>query len=115
MAGEKNGKRAAVAAAGASALLLGIWFACCGQPPQVGGDKESLRAVEALYTAVSSRNTSRLANCEEQLHALRDQGKLPRAAADYLDGLISTARGGDWKGATHKIFDFMKAQRPEGA
>jgi hypothetical protein len=115
MAGEKNVKRAAVAAAGAGLLLLGSWFAWWGRPPQVGGDKESLMVVEALYTAVSSRNTTRLAQCEEQLHTLRDQGRLPRPAADYLDGLIATARGGNWKGATHKIFDFMRAQRGQGA
>jgi hypothetical protein len=115
MADEKNVRRAAVAATGVGALLLGTWFAYWDRTPQVGGDKESLKAVEALYTAVSSRDTSRLTHCEEQLHALRDQGRLPRAAADYLDGLISTARGGNWKGATHKIFDFMRAQRPPEA
>jgi hypothetical protein len=35
---------------------------------------------------------------------------MPRRTADYLDGLIGTARGGDWKAATHKLFDFMRAQ-----
>ena len=35
---------------------------------------------------------------------------MPRPAADYLDGLIRTARGGDWKRATHKLFDFMRGE-----
>jgi hypothetical protein len=113
MIDEKIVKRAIVPSV-AGLLLLGLWYVWWGRPPQVGGDKESLQVVEALYTAIGSRSTSRLAQCEEQLHALRDQGKLPRPAADYLDGLISTARGGNWKGATHKIFDFMRAQRPTG-
>ena len=114
MIDEKIVKRALVPGA-AGLLLLGFWYVGWGRPPQVGGDKQSLKVVEALYTAVGSRNTSRLTRCEEQLHALRDQGKLPRPAADYLDGLISTARKGNWKRATHKIFDFMRAQRRTGA
>jgi hypothetical protein len=114
MADEKNVRRAAVAA-GAGLLLVGIWYFWWDRPPQVGGDKESLQVVEALYTAVGSRNTTRLAQCQEQLHTLRDEGKLPRRAADYLDGLISSARGGNWKGATHKLFAFMRAQRRSAA
>jgi hypothetical protein len=114
MADEKNVKRTAIAAAGAGLLLVGIWFAW-GRTPQIGGDKESVKVVDALYTAVTSRNTTRLAQCEERLHALRNEGKLPPQAAKYLEGLIATARGGDWKGATHKLFDFMKGQRPPAA
>ncbi len=70
-----------------------------------------MKVVDALYTAVSSHNPKRLAQCEERLHTLRDEGKLPRRAADYLDGLIATAKTGDWQKATHKLFNFMKAQR----
>ena len=114
MADEKNVKRAAVAAAGAGLLLFVIWFAW-GRTPQIGGDKESVKVVDALYTAVTSHNTTRLAQCEQRLHTLRDEGKLPRRAADYLDGLIATARGGNWKAATHKLYDFMRAQRARAA
>jgi hypothetical protein len=115
MADEKNVRRAAVAAAGGGLLLFVIWYVWWSRPPQLGGDKESLKVVEALYTAVGSRNTERLAHCEGQLHTLRDEGKLPRRAADYLDGLIKTARGGNWQGATHKLFDFLRAQRRNSA
>lgn len=103
----------AVAAAGAALVLFEGWFFFWDRRPQVGGDKECLKIVDALYTAVSSRDTTQLAHCEEQLHTLRDQGKLPRPAADYLDGLISTARQGNWKMATHKIFDLMRAQKAD--
>ena len=113
---EDNVKKLAVAAAVVALLVFGSWFFVWGgRPPQLGADKESLKAVEALYTAVSSHDTQRLSNCEEQLHKLRDQGKLPAPTADYLDGLIGTARGGNWKGATHKMFDFMRGQRPAPA
>ena len=106
-----NVKKVAIGTAAAGLLLLGIWYAWRGRPPQVGGDKESVKTVDALYTAVTSRNTTRLEQCEQRLHTLRDAGKLPPQTANYLDGLIGTARGGDWQGASHKLFDFLRAQR----
>jgi hypothetical protein len=112
---EMNVKKVAIGTAGAGLLLFGIWYAAWGRPPQVGGDKESIKVVDALYTAVTSHNPTRLAQCEERLHTLRDEGKMPRRTADYLDGLIATARGGDWQRATHKLFDFMRAQRSRAA
>jgi hypothetical protein len=108
---EMNAKKVSIAAAGACLLLVGFWYAFSGRPPQVGADKESMKVIDALFTAVSSHNATRLADCEQRLHSLRDDGKLPRSAADYLDGLIATARSGDWQKASHKLFDFMKAQR----
>jgi hypothetical protein len=108
---EINVKKVAIGTAAAGLLLFGIWFTWWGRAPQVGVDKESLKVVDALYTAVTSHNPTRLAQCESRLHTLRDEGKMPRRTADYLDGLIATARGGNWKAATHKLFDFMKAQR----
>jgi hypothetical protein len=110
MADEKNVKIAAVAA-GAGLLLLGTWFFWGGRPPQVGGDKESLRVIEALFTAVGSRNTTRLSDCEERLHALRDAGQLASPAADYLDRVIQTARAGKWRPAAEELFNFLKGQR----
>jgi len=88
MFAEMNVKKAAIGTSGACLLLIGIWCAWWGRPPQVGADKESMKVVDALYTAVSSHNPTRLADCEQRLHTLRDDGKLPRAAADYLDGLM---------------------------
>jgi hypothetical protein len=112
---EMNVKKVAIGVVAAGLLLLGIRYVWWGQPPQVGGDKESIKVVDALYTAVTSHNSTRLTQCEERLHTLRDEGKLPRRAADYLDGLIGAARGGDWQLASHKLFDFMRAQRPPDA
>ncbi len=108
-------KRTAFAAAVGGLVLLVCWFVWWGKPPQIGADKEAVQAVDALFTAFTSRNTTRLTECEERLHALRDAAELPPNAAEYLDGLIKMARGGNWRGAAQKLFDFMKAQRREGA
>ena len=45
MADEKNMGRTAIAA-GVGLLLFGIWFAW-GRTPQIGGDKESVKVVDA--------------------------------------------------------------------
>jgi hypothetical protein len=111
---EMNAKKVAIGTAAAGLLVIASWY-WWSRPPQVGGDKDSIKVVDALYTAVSSRNPNRLAQCEERLHTLRDEGKMPRRTADYLDGLITTARKGDWHSATHKLFDFMRAQRGPAA
>ena len=79
--------------------------------PQIGVDHEVFHSVDALYTAVCSRDEKRLSDCEQRLHAHRDEGKLPTNAADFLDGIIAKARAGEWETAARKLYDFMLAQR----
>src|SRR5579871_4234946 len=96
-------RRATVACSGVGlciAVLLWIWL---GRAPQIGGDKDAIKAVDALFTAVASRNESWLRECEERLHALRDADRLPRSASDYLDGIIGMARTGDWRRAAKEL------------
>jgi hypothetical protein len=112
---DKTVRGTIVAGVVAGLVLLGLWYAWWGRPPQIGGDEEAVKVVDALFTACTSRNTTRLAQCEEQLHALRDAGKLPRPAADHLDAVIHVARTGKWREAAERLFVFMKAQRRPNA
>jgi hypothetical protein len=108
-------RRATVACSGAGlciAVLLWIWL---GRAPQIGGDKDAIKAVDALFTAVTSRNESWLRDCEERLHALRDADRLSRSASDYLDGIIGTARTGNWRRAAKELFAFIRSQRSSNA
>src|SRR5437899_11068560 len=98
-----------------TAVLLGVcWWAWWDRPPQMGSDKEVFKAVDALFTAVTARDEKLLADCEQRLLALRDGGRLPDAAATYLDRVIQTARAGQWQTAAERLYDFMKAQRRAG-
>jgi hypothetical protein len=100
---------AAVGAA-AVAIVVYVW----SRPPQMGPDEDVFTTVDALYTAVRARDERLLADCEKRLTAYRRAGKLPAAAADHLDGVIATARGGAWQSAAERLYDFMLAQRREG-
>jgi hypothetical protein len=80
-------------------------------PPQMGADEEVFRTVDALFTAVTSRDERRLGECEQRLHTYRDAGRLPAGAADYLDEVIARARSGRWESAAGRLYEFMKDQR----
>lgn len=98
---------AAVALAGVAAY----WFR---PPPQMGVDSGVFETVDALYTAVRLKDEGKVMACEQRLHAARDAGKLPAAAASHLDGVIGRARAGGWQAAAERLYDFMLAQRREG-
>jgi hypothetical protein len=110
-------RRAVVGAAGAglAALLVAALVWWWGRPPQMGADGEAVKAVDALFTAVTARDEQLLGDCERRLHALRDSGRLPADAADYLGGVIAKARAGRWESAAERLYGFMRAQRHEAA
>jgi hypothetical protein len=106
-------------AAGAAGVVVFValavcWFVWRGRPPQMAADEEVFKTVDALFTAVTARDEKLLGQCEQRLQALRDAGKLPGDASDYLGGVIRKARDGRWQSAAEKLYGFMKAQRREG-
>jgi len=89
--------------------LIALGVGGCS-PPQIGQDKETFKAVDYLYTAVSLRAPKHLERCEKSLHDLKAQGKLPDSAAQALDAIIAQAREGDWEPAQRRLGDFMRGQ-----
>ena len=101
---------------GVAVAVVGIGlFFYFSRPPQMGTSEDVFHTVDALYTAVRGRDEKRLADCERRLHAHREGGKLPPAAAESLDGIVRKARNGSWDTAAERLYDFMLAQRREGA
>ena len=80
-------------------------------PPQMGPDEEVFKTVDALFTALTSRDKQRLEDCEHRLRSYRDGGKLPAAAARKLDAIVKQAETGQWEKSAHQLYDFMLAQR----
>jgi hypothetical protein len=91
--------------------LLPLAQAGCGGAPQLGGDRDTFKAVDALYTAVSLRDASLLDQSAATLQGLRASGKLPEAASRALDGIVADARSGKWEPAFDRLSTFMQAQR----
>jgi hypothetical protein len=91
--------------------LLALVIAGCGRPPQIGDDKDSYKAVDALYTAVSLRDSRELNKCAARLKVLSDGNKLPESAARSLESIVAEAKDGDWDSARQRLATFMRGQR----
>ena len=85
------------------------------RPPQMGPDEDVFNTVDALYTAVRLKDAAKVGQCEDRLRAYREAGKLPKESAEYLDRVIAKARDGRWETATERLYEFMLAQRRDGA
>jgi len=78
-------------AVGLTVLTIGlvcwlVWWLT--KPPQIGADEDVVKAVDALFTAVTAHDERLLAECEQRLHASKQAGQLATKPADYLDGII---------------------------
>lgn len=65
--------------------------------------EESRLAIDALYTAVTSRRADLVDSCERQIHELESVGKLPSATARDLERIIAQARSQQWQPAAEKL------------
>ncbi len=114
MAGEQKTARdrslIGIAVAGLTVLGAFWWFAR-SSPPQIGDNKQTVMAVDSLFTALTARDDKLLGECERRLHALKEADALSDSASTSLDGIIKTARGGGWESAAQTLYDFMKGQR----
>jgi hypothetical protein len=90
--------------------LAGLVWSVRAQP-QIGPDAEVFDTVDALFTALTSRDPQRLEDCEQRLQFHRETGRLPVRAARSLDGVIAQARRGEWQPAAERLYQFMHAQR----
>ena len=96
-----------IVAALATAVILALWW--WRSAPQMGADEDALQAVDALFTAITARDERLLAGCEHQLSELRQGGKLPSPACDFLDRVISGARQGHWESSARSLYKFIRA------
>ncbi|HEX3148066.1 MAG TPA: hypothetical protein VHR66_08270 [Gemmataceae bacterium] len=99
-------RRFALAAVG----LIATAFTGCGKPPQIGTDEHAHKTVDALFTAITARNTERLNRVETQLIALQTSGQLPKEVMKELAKFIARARSGKWEPAAEQLYDFIRGQ-----
>ena len=94
-----------------AASLLGLALGGCRGSPQIGTDRDTFKAVDALYTAVGLRDARLVDQCEVKLKGCRDRGKIQESASRFLDSIIAEAKGGKWEGALEHLSKFMEGQR----
>ena len=93
-------------------LLVALLFSYgCGRPPQVVHDEECFSAVEALWTAVTTKRTDLLEQSATELDRLHAAGKLSEEGHDALDEIIQSARDEEWMPAAKSLKVFMLGQR----
>jgi hypothetical protein len=91
--------------------VLVLIFGGCGGSPQIGADRDTFKAVDALYTAVSLRDPKLVGQCAAKLQRLRDASKIPEGAFSSLESIIAAANDGKWEPAQERLSTFMEGQR----
>src|SRR5437588_5108633 len=99
------------------AALIAVTFSCvvlalvgCGGPPQLGEDRDTFKAVDALYTAVSLRDLKLVGQCEAKLKGLHDASRIPEDVFSSLESIIAEAKDGKWEPAQERLSNFMEGQ-----
>lgn len=95
----------------AIAWLLVLSLAGCGRPPQVVDDDGCFQAVDALWTAVTSKRTDLLEQTATELDRLHTAGSLSDAGHQALTAIIRDARSKEWTKSATNLKHFMQGQR----
>lgn len=104
-----------VGAAGLFAVVALGWIVWLRlPPPQLKTDEQVFNTVDALFTALTSRDKTRLDDCERRLKAYRAEGKTSAIVSARLDAIIQQAHDGKWEPAARRLYDFMLGQRGKG-
>jgi hypothetical protein len=98
-------------------VLLGAWMAWSrwDRTPQIGADERVFKTVDALFTAMTSKDPARLENCARRLAEHRQAGRLPEPSAILLDSIVAQAREGNWDVAAQRLYAAMLAQRRQAS
>lgn len=96
-----------------SLLLLAAIFSShgCGRPPQVVDNEECFSAVEALWTAVTTRRIDLLEQSATEIDRLHKDGQLSKEGHEALYEIIQSAQKEEWMPAATSLKAFMLGQR----
>lgn len=105
-------RKTLVSAGGLVALIslaYSIWV--CWPAPQLTTDEQVFNTVDALFTALTARDATRLEECEQRLTEYHAEGRISDAVAARLDAIVKQARHGGWEPAARTLYDFIMGQR----
>lgn len=85
-------------------MLLSLTLvALCGCGQTVIESEDSRKAIDALYTAVTSRRTELVDACELRLKQLSAAGEIPPSTTKQLTEVIAKARQQQWQPAAESL------------
>jgi hypothetical protein len=90
-------------------LALGVLNGCSRAPQMKAPNRKIL---EALQTAVSSKNPAWLEAVTAKVVEKRDQKEMSDGEFRAIDAIIKKAQSGDWKKAQMDSFALSEGQRP---
>lgn len=94
------------------AVVAVVWLTIALRPvPQLGSEEETLKAVDALFTAVNAHDSKLVEQCATQLTNLRQANKIGPEPYAHLESIIAQSREARWRQSSHQLYDFMMAQR----
>ena len=87
----------------------------CGGPPKVVANEECFSAVDALWTAVTSKRSDLVEQTATELDRLYAQGSLSDKGHASLTEIVEAARAEKWTDAAGTLKVFMLGQRKPNA
>jgi hypothetical protein len=96
----------------AAAVLAACLLPHAGcSPPQVLGDDNCFKTVDALWTAVTAKSPKLLDSVSADLQKLHEGGRLADDGYQALDAIVAKARSGKWEPAAKELKSFIQGQR----
>ena len=83
----------------------------CSRVPQVLQDEAAFGELDALYTAVTTKRTDLLKDCQQRITRLHDEKRMSDAGYEEIQAITSLAEEGEWSPAAERLYTFMRAQR----
>ena len=91
-------------------LLIGasLMVGCSRHPKATSRD--SLDFIKQVYTACNTKNTKRLAACEERLAELESEGKISKEEVKSFRKVLDLAGKGEWESAQTMALKYAQDQ-----
>lgn len=78
--------------------------------PAFKANGDALKTIDALFTAINSRDAKRVASCRESLSKHASSGQLNPAAMAELSNCCEQASSGAWENAARRLYRMIEKQ-----
>jgi hypothetical protein len=103
---ENRSRRKYFAAFAIAAVLFGGYQAWrfYSIPPQLGESPQARKTLDALFTALTARDTAKLTTCMERIEVHFAEGKLSEKATNELRICHGLAKSDSWEKAAKRLY-----------